>query len=420
LIHWWRYGTSKTDDECASHNALRFWLWLQPNRWEDEMIQDLRYGVRMLLKNPGFTIVAVLTLALGIGANTALFSLIEGTLLRPLPYAASERLTVLWTTKVDKGETQLPVSYPDWLSWSEQQRVFEGIGIFRNRPAFLQGRDEPWRAEYFETSANFFSLLNVPAAVGAGRMRLIRQLLAENLVLAALGGALGLALAFWTVSLLRPLALAEIPRLETLQINLKVLGFAAALSLLTGVIFGLAPALQASRVGLDEALKGGRQLTAGRSSNRLRYTLMAVEVALSLVLLVGAGLLLQTFWRSQSAHGLDAPEKILTLQFTLAQSKYNQSPQNLAFYHELLERLRRIPGVQTAGLTTSLLQIGDPSGTEFEVEGRAPLAQEEKPIAGYTMVNSEYFSLAGIKLRAGRRARFWMKQRSSPVRACCC
>jgi putative ABC transport system permease protein len=591
LAEWeqlnWR---SKLDLLWHSLGAFMDALSLQPRRMEDEMFQDLRYGVRMLLKHKGFTLVAVLSLALGIGANTALFSLIEGILLRPLPYPVAERLTALWATKVDRGETQIPTSYPDWLSWSEQQRAFEGIGVFRNRPAFLQGRAEPWQAEFFETSANFFSLLNVPAAIGrtflsadgeagsqpvvvlshnlwqhafgsdqgvvgksatfydtsyriigvmppsfvspaissmpgvklspsdavwvlfkprvvhqsrgnrglrviarlkpestlaqaqaemttianrlgeqyrdsnqgfgvrvvplheaivggtrqsllilfgavglvlliacgnvanlalarasvrqrelslraalgAGRLRLIRQLLTENLLLAALGGAVGLALAFWAVSLLRPLALPEIPRLETLQVNLKVLGFAAALSLLTSLLFGLAPALQTSKIELNETLKGGRQLTAGRSGNRFRHALMAVEVALSLVLLVGAGLLLQSFWRLQSAHGLHAPEKILTLQFTLAQSKYGQAPRTLTFYEEALERVRRIPGVQTVGLTTSLLQIGDPSGSEFEIEGRAPLAQTEKPLAGYTMVNSAYFSLAGIELRVGR------------------
>src|SRR5207247_11250705 len=117
-----------------------------------------------------------------------------------------------------------------------------------------------------------------------------------NLSLAALGGAAGLILAFWTISLVRPLTLPELPRLETLQINLMVLGFAAALSLLTGFLFGLAPALQASNINFNEALKGGHQLTGGRFSNRFRHALIAAEVALSLVLLVGAGLLLQSFW----------------------------------------------------------------------------------------------------------------------------
>jgi putative ABC transport system permease protein len=569
-----------------------FWdaIWLQQLRWEDEMFQDLRYGLRMLIKHKGFTAVAVLSLALGIGANTAIFSLIEGVLLRPLPYPDAERMVVLWQTRVETGDNQILASWPDWVSWNEQQQAFEGIGSFQNTPAFVQVKDDSLAVEYFSTSANFFSILKVPAAfgrtflpgdesggpsiavisyglwqrafggdpevlgktvlvndrilevigvmpatfvspagsllpglrlspsdalwvpskpnevfhrglrflhsiarlkpestlaqsqaemstiaarledqyrdtnrgygvqvvslhevvvggtrqsllvlfgavglvlliacgnvanlalarasvrqremciraaLGAGRVRLIRQLLTENLALAALGGAAGLVLAFWTISLVRPISLQELPRLGTLQINLTVLGFAAALSLLTGLLFGLAPAMQASNINFNEALKGGHQLTGGRFSNRFRHALIAAEVALSLVLLVGAGLLLQSFWRLQSAHGLRSPENILTLKFNLdsRNSKYNGFPNGISFYEEMFEHLRRIPGVQTVGVTTSLLQIGDPFAHPFEVEGRAPLAPTERPQAGFTMVNSEYFSLAGMRLRAGR------------------
>lgn len=554
------------------------------------MFQDLRYGLRMLIKHKGFTAVAVLSLALGIGANTAIFSLIEGVLLRPLPYPDAERMVVLWGTRVEKGESQILASWPDWVSWNEQQQALEGIASFQNSRAFIEVKDESLAVEFFSTSANFFSLLKVPAAfgrtflpedvesggpsiavlsyglwqrafggdpqvlgktvlvndnifevigvmpptfvspagsllsglrlsprdalwvpskpneifhrglrflhsiarlkpestmaraqaemstiavrleeqyrdtnqgygvqvvslhevvvggtrqsllvlfgavglvlliacgnvanlalarasvrqremsiraaLGARRVRLIRQLLTENLALAALGGAAGLVLAFWTISLVRPLSLQELPRLETVQINLMVLGFAAALSLLTGFLFGLAPALQASNINFNEALKGGHQVTGGRFSNRVRHALIAAEVALSLVLLVGAGLLLQSFWRLQSAHGLRSPENILTLKFDLeGNSKYAGFPNGLYFYEEMLEHVRRIPAVQTVGVTTSLLQIGDPFAHPFEVDGRAPSTPSERPQAGFTMVNSDFFSLAGMRLRAGR------------------
>src|SRR6266550_8924943 len=121
--------------------------------------QDLRYGLRMLIKHKGFTAVAVLSLALGIGANTAIFTLIEGVLLRPLPYPDAERMVVLWGTRVENGESQILTSWPDWISWNEQQQALEGIGSFQNSPELMQVKDESLAVEYFSTSANFFALL---------------------------------------------------------------------------------------------------------------------------------------------------------------------------------------------------------------------------------------------------------------------
>ena len=129
-------------------------------------MNDLKFALRQLLKNPGFTAVAVLTLALGIGANTAIFTVINSVLLRPLPYPDAERMVVLWGTRVENGESQILTSWPDWISWNEQQQALEGIGSFQNGPEFMQVKDESLAVEYFSTSANFFSLLKVPAAIG--------------------------------------------------------------------------------------------------------------------------------------------------------------------------------------------------------------------------------------------------------------
>ena len=543
--------------------------------------QDLRYGFRMLLKNPGFTVVTILALALGIGANTAIFSVVNAVLLRPLPFPTAERLVFIseWSQQVQN----MSVSYPNFVDWRDQNRVFEQLAAFRGAGLILTGMGEPERLDGREVSSTFFSVLGtnpamgrnftasedqpggnrtaiisyalwqrrfgarpeivgqslmlnneshtvigvlpqnfewqapvdvfvpiglqadkmqergnhpgiyvigllkpgvtveaarsemeaiaerlaeqypksnggnsvrlallqefatreirpallvllaavgfvlliacanvanlllarsasrskevaIRTALGAGRLRLIRQLLTESMLMSLLGGVTGLLLAMWGISALLAVIPEDIPRLLVMNIGLdgRVLAFTLVISLLTGLLFGIAPALQVTRSNVNESLKeGGRSATGGASRQRVRNTLVISEVALSLLLLVGAGLLIKSFLNlSRSDVGFE-PEGVLTMRVSLPEARYKENSQVVNFYQQLLQRVQTLPGVESAGLTRGLpMSGGIESG--ITVEGHEVADIKDTVVAVNLSATPDYFRVMRIPLIKGR------------------
>ena len=544
-------------------------------RFIESVFQDVRYGLWMLRRNPGFTLAAVLTLSLGIGANTAIFSVINGVLLSALPYPEPERLAMILPA------TEGFANYPTFVDWRDQNQTFQGVAAMCADALDLTGGGEPEKIRAADVSANFFqvmgvnlahgrgftaeeeqlgnhrvvvlghslwqrrfggdpgilnqtiSLNSVPhvvvgimapgfrfpentdmwrplapderrrtsrngswlrlvgrlkpgvtqtaaqadlkliakqiadqlrlkhselsgsgvtimpllehtvgsisknlmilfgvvllvlliacanvanlllaraaarrrevavrAALGAGRWRIVRQLLTENMLLAVLGGALGVLLAWWGLRLLLALCPANLPRLDNIRLDARVLWFTLALSLLTGLGVGLAPALQATRLELNQALKEGWSGGAGsRPAQRIRGVFIVAEMALTLALLIGAGLLVRSFWRLQQVNLGFRADHLLTLQLDLLQSKY-PGWKAVSFYERLQERLAALPGVEAVSATSDILLSEAPDSGGFTIENGPPTEEElELP---FTSVQPNYFQTMGIQLLKGR------------------
>jgi putative ABC transport system permease protein len=547
--------------------------------------QDLRYGVRILLGKPGFTVIAVIALALGVGATSAVFSIVNAVLLNSSAIDEPERVLMIWENNPARNHVEVEVSYPNYLSWRERNSVFEEIAALPsvNFDITLTGNGEPQQVEATTVSANFFSLLRTrpalgrafspedekagaptvvlisdglwkrrygadpnvlgqqltvegesatvigvmpqefdfpkgvelwapltpspggwteqrgfrvlramgrlkpgvtpaqaqaemdsisarlaeefpkenkgygvtmipliksifgnarPAlyillgavflvlliacvnvanlllaraatrrkeialrlALGASRGRLVRQLLTESVLLALVGGALGLLVASFGVEYMVRLAPQDIPRITTVSVNAQVVAFAFAVSFLTAIIFGLAPALSASKPDLNEALKeGGSHSQGGARAKRLRSFLVVSEVAFAVVLMIGAGLLLRSFNNLQRIDPGFNPENIFTARVALVQSKYPDEAKQKAFFAQLLERVRALPGVESAAVVLMRPLSGtigwDPP---FAVEGQTPEEQTANPYANYEAISSGYFRTMGITLLKGR------------------
>jgi putative ABC transport system permease protein len=546
----------------------------------ERLQQDVRYAVRSLRKNPGFTLVAVLTLALGIGATTAIFSVVNGVLLHPLPFRDADRLAMVWIDNLSDGIRQDITAYPTFVDWREQNRVFQDMAAFRPQQVNLTGEFEPEQIARTAITANFFALLDVEptrgrgftveeeqpgndrvavlshglwqrrfggapevigqtirmneaeftvvgvmpagfdfpaesqlwvplspdeqvramrdtfwlytlgrlrpgvsleaaqremdgiqariaqeypsyarfgvfvqpvrdylvgdvrpallvllgavafllliasanvgnlllaraaareremavrAAMGAGRRRLLAQLLTESLVLALAGGLLGLLIAFWGVQLLKGLSPADLPRMEHVGVDATVLAFALLTSLLTGITFGLVPALQASRLQLVRSLReGGRGLSGGRRSQRTRRTLVVGQLALALVLLIGAGLLIQSFARLRGIDPGFRAENVLTLRLALSGSEYQEPERRIAFYAQLLERVESLPGVVAAAAGTDVLLPELANSNIVTIEGRPNPPAEERIEVTVDQVTPDYFRTLGTPLLRGR------------------
>ena len=549
----------------------------------ESLFKDIRYGFRMLAKKPGFTVVAALTLALGIGANTAIFSVVNAVLLRPLPYREPGRLVEIWETNPIKGWTDAPAAPANFYDWEKQNDVFEGMANYSPGPGnfSLTGKDEPERLRGQTVSGNLFSVLGVEAslgrtffseetwkgkhevvilsyglwkrrfgedpnligqmislggknytvvgvmpdgfyfptkevdlwvpwgfdpaqipdlrrphftrvvarlksgqtlaqaqtemntiagrleqeypgtnikmgvglgllhdwtvtdtrlpllillaavgfilliacanianlllaraatrmremairtALGAGRRRLVRQLLTESLLMAAGGGALGLLLAVWGKELLLAFSPGNIPRFDEISIDGSVFGFTLGITFLTTLIFGLVPALASSKIDLTLSLKEGGQKGGGDARhNRARNLFVVLEVAFALMLLIGAGLMIKSFMRLQRVDPGFDPDNILALQISLPGSKYKEDPQLIAFYQQALERIKSLPGVGDAGLTLALPSQGPAWTSDFTIEGRSP--EEYGKEVRHNVVSSDYFRTMRVPLASGR------------------
>jgi putative ABC transport system permease protein len=242
----------------------------------------------------------------------------------------------------------------------------------------------------------------VRAALGASRWRIVRQLLTESLLLGAAGGALGLLLARWGLDLLLAAIPFKLPFWMNFGLDLRVLGFTLVVSLLTGLIFGIAPALQASHSDLNETLKEGGRSAAGVGRNRSRNVLVVVEIALSLVLLVGAGLMMASFLRLQQVDPGLNPKGVLTMGVALPQAKYREPEQRSQFFRQLIENVRALPGVEAAAATSNLPLTGGRWGRSLTVEGYPILSVGQAPMIQHTVVMPGYFTALGIPVLQGR------------------
>ncbi|HEX8161824.1 MAG TPA: ABC transporter permease [Pyrinomonadaceae bacterium] len=550
-------------------------------------VQDLRYSFRALRKTPVFTAVAVVALALGIGANSAIFSVVNAVLLRPLPFEGAERLLSVQVRNEKAGGVGVEQSYPNFVDLRAQCQSCEGMAAYSGATTFLMNPgEEPERVRGVQASADLLPLLGVrpalgraftaeedqpgagrvvvlsyglwrrsfggnpkivgqvvplggpktvigvmpegfkfplewqqqpdfwmplgpsmspddregrasvwldlvaktkpgvstaqaqaeldtisrrlqaqyPAtntalaffvkplkenlvgdlrtalfvllgavgcvlliacanvanlllaraagrskemsirtALGASRARIMRQLLTESLLLAVFGGGLGLLLAMWGVDLLAAAAPADIPRVAEVGLDARVVLFTLFVTLATGVVFGLAPALQASKSDVNEALKeGGRGTGEGGGRRRLRAALVVSEVALSLVLLVGAGLLAQSFKRLLDVTpGFDA-KNLVTMDVVLRGARYPEEAQRVQFFKDFIEQASRQPGVGGVGVVDPLPLGGNFEALDFQIEGRTPFAPGEANSADRRVVNGDYFRVMGVPLRRGR------------------
>jgi putative ABC transport system permease protein len=242
----------------------------------------------------------------------------------------------------------------------------------------------------------------VRAALGAGRGRLVRQLLTESVLLSLIGGAVGLLLARWGVDLFLAFKPANLPRLSEIGIDLRVLAFTLSVSVATGLLFGLAPALSATRLNLNEALKeGGRGSTGSAARQRVRSVLVVSEIALALVLLIGAGLLIKSFWHLQSVDPGFNTANLLTMRVELPEARYREIPKQTLFRQRLLDAMNSLPGVQ-ASMISELPMSGDLLTHNFIIEGRDPLAPGDEPELVTRSVSIDYFRTMEIPLLAGR------------------
>ncbi|MCI0486738.1 MAG: ABC transporter permease [Blastocatellia bacterium] len=549
----------------------------------NNLFQDLRYAIRMLLKKPGFTVIAVLTLALGIGANTAIFTVVDAALLKGLPYEDPDRLFHLWETTPQKEYSQREASYPDYQDWQKNQ-AFDSMAAYTGGMATMTGRGDPERVASPSATANFFSVLGVEAligrtfqpgedvpgaervtvltfgfwqrrfggdpailgqsltlngnnhivvgvlppsfqfalrqadlwrpyqpsemqlsrrfmhgtnviarlkdgvtvekaqaemsaigarieqehnqshagtgiilvplqeevvgdvkpvlfvllaavgfvlliacanvanlllvrstarrkemairaALGAGRSSLIRQLLTESLLLSIVGGIIGLLIAQWGVEALVAAIpehqLNTMPYLKGLGLDSGILIFAASLSIATGIVFGLAPALQSSKTDLTEALKEGGRASAASSRNRLRSLLVVTEIALALVLLVGAGLMMRSLMKLLEVDPGFKTENLLTMTVSLPSGKFTEASQVVEFHKQLISRVESLPGVTGAGTVNILPLIGG-NTTRFYVEGEPVPPPGEETESNLRTAGSNYFRVMGIPLIKGR------------------
>ncbi len=548
--------------------------------------QDLRYAVRTLGRNSGFAMVAVLTLALGIGANTAIFSIVNAVLLRPLPFPQADRIVAVYQTLPKLGVFRNGSSYLNFVDWSEQSHAFEKMGAFHESQFALTGIGDPesipgatitpgllstlgvhpisgrllipaderpdaslvvvmserlWRRRFGAAAdlvgktitlnkqavtvagilpgdfqypfqvpapelwvpvhqdpemkdlvprrgghylsvvallkrdvtpnraeaelvaiqarlaaqypaenagwsvrlaplqgeivgdvrlgllvllgavalvlliacANVANLLlaratsrsrelAIRAALGAGRKRVVRQLVTESLLLGGIGGALGAATAWWAVQSLAKLLPDDLPRVHTIQVDGWVLCFTLGLSIVVSLLFGLLPAFQATSGNLVESLKEGTRSATDRTQRRrMRGALIATEVALAVILTTGAGLLLRSFVELQRVSPGFRAKGVLTATVTLPQSQYTKPQEWARFYRQAVERISALPGVTGAAVVSPMPMSGGRINLAFEIDGR-PQAPEDRISANYSSVSAEYFPVLGIPLLRGR------------------
>jgi putative ABC transport system permease protein len=545
----------------------------------DSIIKDIRFAARSLWKRPGFTVIVVLTLALGIGANAAVFSVINAVLLRPLPYRDADRVVTLWQNNVKAGLPRNGVSPPNFIDWSEQSRSFEAIAGIEPSSLSLLGEGEPERFPAWLVTSGFFQVAGVDAlvgrtftaeeyqpgnhrvvvlahglwqqrfggdkgivgralnlngqphtvvgvmapefqlppdrqiwapkiitdsqrqaraatywnvvarlkpgitvaqaqeemngiaarlaaqypdtnggmganvvplfehmtgqirsalwvlaaavgfvlliacvnvanlllvrgaerqrefairrALGAERFRLLRQSLTESLLLVLVGGVAGVLLASWLVKLIPALSSSKIPRIENVEIDLRVVLFACGVSLLTAIVFGLVPAVQFWRNDIQSTLKEGGRSAATPVRHRLRKALVISEVAIAVVLLTGAGLLLRSFVRLLQVDPGFTKENVLAMQVFLPRN-YDKPELMIGFFDQSLEKIGNLPGVETAAVIATPPFIDLDQDATFNVVGRPAPPPGSEPSAFYAQLSSEYLKTLNIPLKQGR------------------
>jgi putative ABC transport system permease protein len=256
----------------------------------------------------------------------------------------------------------------------------------------------------------------VRSALGAGRLRIARQLLTESLLLSGTGSLMGLLFAWWSFNFLKQLVPESMALSTTLTLDLPVLGFTGLMALLTGILFGLVPALQASKVDLNDTLKQNTSRTgASAKSNRLRSIMVVAEIALTLVLLVGAGLLMQTFYKLTGQYTALKPADVLTLRTALPENKYNEHSKRMAFYDQVLERVKALPGVVAVGYSTSIPLAWKGGTSGFYPEGTQQPLPGLAYDANHRQVSSGFLQTLGIQLKEGRYFESGDTERSLPV-----
>jgi putative ABC transport system permease protein len=540
--------------------------------------QDVRYSLRRLYKTPAFTVIAVITLALGIGANSAIFSVVNAVLLKPLPYPESNRLVGVY--HVSEGH-RTTMSGPNFVDAALHANSLENAAATHRARVVLTGEGEPVALEAAEVSASLFNVLRVnpilgrgfnadedtpgktnvivlsyglwrqrfgaakdvigkrvtidgvprevvgvmPAgfsyppgrdawlpieygenfvtkqrgawqydvvarlkpgvtpeqsaaevdaigrnlarrypdananlgittlplheavvgdirrsmlvlfgavafvlliacanvanlllaraasresemavrtALGAGRGRLIRQLLTECVILAIFGGGLGLLIAVWGVSFLTALQPAGLPRLDAVAVDAPVVVFTLSLAVLTGIVFGVFPAVHATQSPVWALKETGRGAVTSNAGARMRGALIVAELALAVMLLVGAGLLMRSFVRLQSVDPGFRPDHALTFNLTLPDARYGEDAPRVAFFDQLLPKLAALPGAQAVGAVMGVPLIGMQFNISFKVEGRPPVAPADEPSMEIRVASPEYFSTIGIPVKRGR------------------
>jgi predicted permease len=553
----------------------------------ETLLKDFRYAVRMLIKSPAFTLVAVLSIALGIGANTLIFSAVNAALLKSLPYKDPDRIALVWGKTAQEGvlDDRNQVSWTDTIDWRNQNSVFEEITNYTNWNPIVSGNGETERIPAIQVGDGFFNVMkgepilgrvftaeeqqdgkdfvivlsyglwqrrfggdpevvgktvqlnnrpytiigvmpadfhplpatlvapegqfyrpiaerydnedrssrhlraiarlkpgvtinqadsemrviagrleqeyptentdysvrvtsltedtvggirptllallgavifvllvacanvgnlllarstarqkeiSIRAALGAGRLRIVRQLLSESVLLSLAGGALGLLFALWGKSAVEMMAMEIAPVLTSIEIDIRVLAFTFTLSIITGIIFGLAPALYASKTNLNEALKeSGRQPQTSPGRNRLRNSLVVAEIALTLVLLVCAGLLIKTVVRLNGSNPGFNPQNLLTMNMGLPFATYPRRENWVAFYKQVIDRIETLPGVKGVGITSVLPLSDNFDGRGLAIEDYPKPRGEELSVDLY-VTTSGYFEAMNIQLVSGR------------------
>ncbi|MGA9769131.1 MAG: ABC transporter permease [Blastocatellia bacterium] len=551
----------------------------------ETLLQDIRFGARTLRRSPGFTLVAVIALALGIGANTAIFSVVNSVLVRPLPFANSDRLVAIWQSTPQQNSFREAVAAGTFLDWKDQNTVFDCISAYREDNFNITGKDRPeqvpgcrvnpglfqvlgvepmlgrafqdddqdlrtvviskglwerlfsaapniigqtlnvngepltitavmpagfdfpeghdlWVRSRYKVPENPLDLMTDPSAdrghqyfsviallkanvelkqaqaemddisrrleqqypdqnmgqgasliplreeevgevrpvllvlfgtvgfvllivcanvanllmaraatrqkeiairvaLGASRQRISRQLLTESVMLAFAGGGAGLFVALWGIKPLAALIPADIHGMQNIGVDARVLGFTMLVSFLTGVIFGLLPAMQASKTDINESLKeSGRGSTEGRRGSSIRSALIVSEIALSLVLLIGAGLMIKSFVRLQQVDLGFATENVLTMRLTLPQAKYPEKRDQTRFFQQALARIQIVPGVESAAAISRLPLTSGNSSRSFNIEGRS--SDNAGGSADYRVISPDYFRAMSIPVLKGR------------------
>ncbi len=552
--------------------------------------QDVRFGTRLFFKKPAFTLVTLVTLALGIGANAAIFSVVNGVLLRPLPYAAGEQLTMVWGAFQGTGlSNKVGLSQLEYIRLRSESNAFKQVAAFRGSIVTMTGAGEPERIASSIASANLFDTLGVQpalgrgftsgeeergsnnvailsdgfwkrrfgadpgvigrpltlngqsfnviavlppdfqspneltggarpeiwltlglnmaqlnkgshnlftvsrmndgmkreaalaevtdiigrvvnenqsfypvdgtyhnsvtglyeeavgnvrlallvllgavvfvlliacanvanltlargdarqkelairAALGANRSSIVRQLLVESLLLALVGGGLGVLLAQWSIDGLKAFNPANVPRLSEVRLDWRVLGFAALVSVVSGILFGLVPALKAARVDLNSTLKeGGRDASQAGGRSRLRSGLVVAEMALALLLLAGAGLLIKSLWRLQRVDPGITSERLLTMGVIPQATRYRTAEQATAFYDRVFEKVQSLPGVQAVAAVRPVPLNGNNNDTLMQIEDRSFDPNATNLSTDFTVVSNAYFQTVGVRLLRGR------------------